>query len=78
MAALKLKELHQALEASAETAGLDPYSKAHLVDATNRIQRFLDGTYVVNQGSGGGGGGFPFFSFGKDASQPQGVENSQN
>ena len=78
LAALKLKELHQALEASAETAGLDPYSKAHLVDATNRIQRFLDGTYVVNQGSGGGGGGFPFFSFGKDASQPQGLENSQN
>ena len=74
LAALKLNELHGKLETAAESEKLDPYSKAHLVDSKNRIKKFIDGTYVVNQESGGGGfSGFNFL-FGKDGQpiqQPQ-------
>ena len=71
---MKLGELHEKLEESSESENLDPYSKAHLIDAKNRVKKYLDGTYVVNQESGGGGfGGFSFL-FGKDGQpipQPQ-------
>ena len=66
LASMKLQELHEQLEEASDSKSLDPYSKAHLMDAKNRVKRFLDGTYVVNQSSGGGGlGGFSFL-FGKD------------
>ena len=71
LAAMKLQELHDKLGESVEAAGLDAYSKAHLADAQNRVKRFLDGTYVVNQKKSGGGG-FPLFLFGKEPQvQPQ-------
>ena len=72
LAALKLQELHGKLEKSSEAKSLDAYSKAHLVDAKNRVKRYLDGTYVVNQEAGGGSNPFSFLSFGKDGQlQPQ-------
>ena len=70
LASMKLHELHEELEKSSESKNLDPYSKAHLIDAKNRVKKYIDGTYVVNQESGGGGfSGFSFL-FGKDG-QPQ-------
>lgn len=70
LAAMKLGELHEKLEKASESKNLDPYSKAHLIDAKNRVKRYIDGTYVVNQDGGGGGmSGFSFL-FGKEG-QPQ-------
>ncbi len=58
LAALKLNELHEKLE-KADAGKLDGYTKAHLVDSKNRVKKFIDSTYVINQ-SQGGGGSFPF------------------
>ena len=41
---------------SRDGSRLDPYSKAHLVDAKGHIDRVLDASYLYNPGSGGGGG----------------------
>ena len=38
LASMKLRELQEQVEAAAETAGLDPYSKAHLLDSGQRIK----------------------------------------
>jgi hypothetical protein len=70
LAAMKLHELHESLEKSSDAKSLDPYSKAHLIDAKNRVKKFIEGTYVVNQSEGGGGGFGGFMLFGKDG-QPQ-------
>lgn len=59
LASMTLRDLHQQINKAAETKGLDPYSRAHLMDAGNRIQKWLDGTYVLNNDSSpSGGGGF--------------------
>ena len=69
LAAMKLQELHDKLEKSSESKNLDAYSKAHLIDAKNRVKKYIDGTYVVNQESGGGSSPFSFL-FGKEG-EPQ-------
>ncbi len=73
LASLKLHELHEKLEKASESENLDAYTKAHLIDSKNRIKQWVDGTYVVNQESGGGGGFSMFSLFGKDGQpvQPQ-------
>lgn len=43
---------------------LDPYTSAHLTEATLRIAKVLDASYIYNANDmGGGGGGMPFFFF---------------
>lgn len=58
---MELKSLHEKIgqvsEKSAES--LDPYSKAHLYEAGQRIEKALDAEYVYNQ-SQSVGSGFPF------------------
>ena len=60
---MELKTLHEriakVLEASNE---LDPYTKAHLYEAGQRIEKALDAEYVYNQ-SQSMGGGMPFLFF---------------
>ena len=63
LATLKLRELQPQIEAASKESGLDAYTKAHLSDAAQRIQKWLDSLYVVREESGGG---FPMFLFGKE------------
>ena len=39
---------------SRDGSRLDPYSRAHLIDAKNHIDRVLDAAYLYNPGGGGG------------------------
>jgi len=68
LASLKLQELHDKLEKAAAAENLDSYSKAHLADSKNRIKKFIDSTYVLNNSDGGGGDPF-FFLFGKEGGE---------
>lgn len=67
LASMKLHELHKKLEKAAESEDFDAYSKAHIVDSKQRVKKWIDSTYVMNQDSGGGSG-FSFL-FGKEAEQ---------
>ncbi|MCA9127061.1 MAG: zinc-dependent metalloprotease [Planctomycetales bacterium] len=64
---IQLTELQEGigrlLEATKDTA--DPYSKAHLVEAKQRITKALDADYVYNQSSGAGG--IPIIFFAEEA-----------
>ena len=63
---MELSELKGKIDESLESGeGLDPYTKAHLVEASKRIEKALDADYVYNQSSGGGGA--PLILFGKEA-----------
>lgn len=44
LASMKLKELFEKLKVAAEQDNLDAYSKAHLVDSRDRVQKWLEGT----------------------------------
>ncbi len=44
---------------------LDPYTKAHLYEASQRIAKALDANYIYNQASSAGS--FPMFIFGQEA-----------
>ena len=69
LAAMAIKDLQGKLEKAADNGKLDAYSKAHLKDAHERVTKFIDSQYVIN--NDGGGGGLPrFLFFGKDA-QPK-------
>ena len=66
LATLMLRELQPRVAEAANESGLDAYSKAHLSDSAQRIQKWLDSLYVVRENSGGG---FSMFLFGKEANQ---------
>ncbi len=55
LAVSKLRELKTKIDAAAKSAGGDPYTAAHLGEASKRIEKALDAQYVYNQSSGGGG-----------------------
>ncbi|GAB5407201.1 MAG: zinc-dependent metalloprotease [Aureliella sp.] len=61
---MEITELKAAIDELLESSGdsLDPYSKAHLAEATQRITKALDADYVYNQSSSGGS--LPFLLFG--------------
>lgn len=64
---MELRELKEGIDELMEAEdGLDPYSKAHLYEASQRIEKALDADYVYNQSSGMGGG-LPFLIFGESA-----------
>ena len=42
---------------------LDPYTLAHLSEASIRIGKALDAQYIYNAADIGGGSGLPFFFF---------------
>lgn len=44
LSAMKLKELSKVLNAACEKDNLDAYTKAHLVDCRDRVQKWIDGT----------------------------------
>lgn len=48
-------------------AALDPYSKAHLLDAQMRITKALESQYILNAKDMGGGGGRQIIFFGEQA-----------
>ena len=56
LARQQLREIDQQIAEvlSRDGARLDPYSKAHLVDAKSHIDRVLDAAYLYNPGGGGG------------------------
>ena len=51
-------------------ASLDPYSKAHLLDAQMRITKALESQYILNAKDMGGGGGRPLITFGDERAAP--------
>ncbi|XZE56907.1 zinc-dependent metalloprotease [Planctomycetaceae bacterium SH139] len=57
LAAMSLRDLQTKVDAYLESAGdkLDPYSRAHLVDAQQRIERALDAGYTIGGGAAGAG-----------------------
>lgn len=69
---MELSDLKDSIDAKLDSSGdsLDPYSKAHLVEASTRIEKALDAEYVYNQSSGGAGLG-SFLIFGKETEEVQ-------
>jgi hypothetical protein len=68
---LKLRELKGKIDKAAD-AGLDPYTKAHLTEASIRIGKALEAPYIYNMSSlGGMGGGFFFFGEPAEAGKPR-------
>lgn len=65
---MQLTELKKSIDGVLESKddALDPYTKAHLAEATQRIEKALDADYVYNQSSSGGG--LPFLLFGNQPS----------
>src|SRR6056297_1985675 len=57
LAAMSLRDLQSRVDEYLESAGdkLDPYSRAHLVDAQQRIERALDADYMIGGGAAGAG-----------------------
>jgi hypothetical protein len=54
----------------AQRDGLDAYTKAHLLEARQRIEKALDADYVYNQAAPMMGG-LPFLIFGEQGQQPE-------
>ena len=48
LASLKLSELNEMLQKAVENDNFDAYTKAHLVDAQTRVQKWLDAQYVIS------------------------------
>ncbi|MEO1278610.1 MAG: zinc-dependent metalloprotease [Planctomycetota bacterium] len=46
VASLQLRELRQEIDAAMKTGGMDMYTKAHLMDASDRIGRALEAQYM--------------------------------
>jgi hypothetical protein len=57
LATQQLRDLNARLLAALKNAGggMDPYTRAHLGDAQSRVQKVLDGQYVLNAADVGGG-----------------------
>lgn len=70
LASMKLKELHPKIKAAAGNEKLDAYTRAHLMDSEERIQKWIDSTYVMNNDNGSGGVMSGFF-FGKENSKTE-------
>ena len=70
LASMKLKDLHGKIKAAADNEKLDAYTRAHLLDSEERIQKWIDSTYVMNNNNGSSGVMRGFF-FGKER-QPAG------
>ena len=70
LASMKLKELHPKIKAAAGNEKLDAYTRAHLMDSEERIQKWIDSTYVMNNDNGSGGIMSGFF-FGKENSKTE-------
>jgi hypothetical protein len=66
LATMALGELQEKLEDASKKGNLDAYTKAHLKDSLQRVTKFIESQYVVNQGGSGGGMG-SFFMFGQPA-----------
>lgn len=62
LSAQQLRKILGKIEAAQAAAAdrHDPYTAAHLAQATSRIQKALDADYILNPGSAGGGGGMMF------------------
>ncbi|MCH7546598.1 MAG: zinc-dependent metalloprotease, partial [Planctomycetes bacterium] len=70
----KLRELKRKIDKTLNrsAARLDPYSVAHLSEASVRIEKALDAQYIYNAADMGGGGfGFPFFFLRDDETAPK-------
>jgi len=63
---MQLGELKTSIDGvlAATKESIDPYSKAHLYEARQRIEKALDASYVYNQASPAAGN-FPFLIFGE-------------
>jgi hypothetical protein len=48
LASLQLAELNEKLQKAVKNDNYDAYTKAHLVDAQTRIQKWLDAQYVIS------------------------------
>lgn len=59
LSVMQLKQLKTKIEGSLNQAGdsMDAYTKSHLFDASHRMGKALDASYVYNQSSGSGLGG---------------------
>ena len=70
----KLRELKRKISKTLNrsAARLDPYTVAHLSEATVRIEKALDAQYIYNAADiGGGGFGMPFFFLHDDETSPK-------
>ncbi len=64
---MELNELNESIEGLLEGEGLDPYSKAHLFEASQLISKSLNSEYIYNQSQGGGLGGLSLLLLGDSA-----------
>ena len=54
LAGMKLKQLHGTIKEASGKENLDAYTRAHLMDSEERIQKWIDSTYVMNNSNSGG------------------------
>jgi hypothetical protein len=73
---MELRDLKTSVDKLLETGdkSLDPYSKAHLYEASQRISKALEAEYVYNQAAPMSSG-IPFLFFGQE--KPPGAEQDQ-
>ncbi|MBM4108521.1 MAG: DUF5117 domain-containing protein [Phycisphaerae bacterium] len=64
LAVARLRQIKERIDAGLKNTTLDPYTSAHLSEASKRIEQALNAQFIYNQGSGTGGG-FPFFMLGQ-------------
>ncbi len=66
----QLRDLKEKIDQSLKTNSkhMDPYTEAHLSEASHRIEKALDADYIYNQSSGYGGGEI-FFMLGKEGQE---------
>ncbi len=71
---MELRELKADIDKDLEAAkdALDPYSKAHLYEASQRIGKALDADFIYNQPPPSAG--IPFLIFGQEGQQPAAKE----
>ncbi len=72
---MELRDLQSEIDKDLEAGdkSLDPYSKAHLYEASQRIGKALDADYIYNQAAPASLG-FPFLIFGQEGEQSEGVK----
>ena len=70
LATMHLRNLDEKVTDSLESDGLDPYTMAHLQEASVRIEKALEAEYIYNTEDISSGGGFPMFLFGQGAGAP--------
>lgn len=72
---VRLRDIKGSIDNALKTDGIDPYTKAHLTEASLRLDKALNADYIYNAGSIGGGLGglFPFFQTNQPAPEPRGT-----